>query len=112
MEIKKKSELVFLIDQLRNTDQYIKDIFLNGGCFQFHLFLKSMIPKCELYITKERNHCVTKFKNSYFDITGEVFGDFEIPNAYERMIMIRWNFASHKALQIGECPVCEEPIVV
>lgn len=104
--------MLFLINSIRETDQYIADIYLNGGCYQFHLMLKKFAPSCEARITKERNHIVTYFKGKHFDITGIVEGQFEPLNHLEIDMASKWSFAKNKALQICECPVCEEPIVV
>jgi len=104
--------MLFLIDSIRNTDKYIADIYLNGGCYQFHLMLKKFAPNCEPRITKEKNHIVTYFKGKHFDITGIVEGEFEPLNFQETEMASKWSFAKNKALQICECPVCEEPIVV
>lgn len=106
------SGMLFLIDSIRETDRYIADIYLNGGCYQFHLMLKKFAPKCEARISKEKNHIVTYFKGKYFDINGIVEGQFEPLNHYEIEMASKWSFAKNKALQICECPVCEEPIVV
>ncbi len=100
------------INALRQTDQYIEMIYLNGACYQFHLMLKKFAPECEARITKEKNHIVTYFKGKYFDITGIVEGDFEPLNNYEIDMVSKWSFAKNRALQICECPVCGEPIVV
>ena len=77
------SDMLFLIDSIRQTDQYIADIYLNGGCYQFHLMLKKFAPECEARITKERNHIVIYFKEKYFDITGIVEGQFQPLNQHE-----------------------------
>ncbi|HEY4756080.1 MAG TPA: hypothetical protein VIH28_08505 [Ignavibacteriaceae bacterium] len=106
------SGMLFLINSIRDTDQYISDIYLNGGCYQFHLMLKKFAPNCEARITKEKNHIVTYFKGKHFDITGIVEGKFETLNHQEIDMASKWSFAKNKALQICECPVCEEPIVV
>jgi hypothetical protein len=76
-------DMLFLINSIRETDQYIADIYLNGGCYQFHLMLKKFAPECEARITKEKNHIVTYFKGKHFDITGIVEGHFEPLNNYE-----------------------------
>ena len=104
--------MLFLINSIRETDQYIADIYLNGGCYQFHLMLKKFAPECEARITKEKNHIVTYFKGKYFDITGIVEGQFEPLNNQEIEMASKWSFAKKRALQIGECRVCGEPIVV
>lgn len=104
--------MLFLIDSIRETDRYIADIYLHGGCYQFHLLLKKFAPKCEARITKEKNHIVTYFKGKHFDINGIVEGQFQPLNHYEIEMASKWSFAKNMAFQICECPVCEEPIVV
>ena len=104
--------MLFLINSIRDTDKYIADIFLNGGCYQFHLMLKKFAPKCEARLTKERNHIVTYFKGKHFDISGIVEGQFEPLNKCDIDMVSKWSFSKNKALQIYECPACEEPIVV
>lgn len=105
-------DMLFLIECIRKTDQYISDIYLNGGCYKFHLMLKKFAPECEARITKEKNHIVTFYEGNYFDITGIVEGDFKPLNEDEIKMASKWSFAKNNALQISECPVCEEPIVV
>lgn len=104
--------MLFLIKSIRNTDPYMDVIFLNGGCFRFHLMLKKFAPACEPRITKEKNHIVTYFKGKHFDVTGMVEGEFEPLNQYEIKLVSNWSFAKNKALQISECPACDEPIIV
>lgn len=104
--------MLFLINSIRETDRYIADIYLNGGCYQFHLMLKKFAPDCEARITKEKNHIVTYFQGKHFDITGIAEGQFEPLNHYEINMASKWSFAKNMALQICECPVCEEPIIV
>lgn len=41
------SSCLFLVNSLRETDKYIQSIFMQGGCYQFHLFIKKTIPKCK-----------------------------------------------------------------
>lgn len=105
--------MLFFINSLRETDTYIADIYLNGGCYQFHLLLKKLAPRCKPYINKGKSHVITKYQGKYYDITGEVS-----PNGFTKMTSdeinraLKWSFAKHMALQISECPACEEPIIV
>lgn len=102
-----------LIDALRQTDKYIEMIYMNGACYQFHLFIKTFFPESKPYISKEKDHVITKYAGKYYDITGEVSG-----NGYTSMteseidMASEWSFHRTKVIQIGECPRCEEPIVV
>ena len=103
-----------IIRALRETDPYIEMIFMQGGCYQFYEFLHKLYPyDAELYINKEKNHVVTRIKGRYYDITGVVSREgYEKATDYDKEIARKWNFSKQKMLQIGECPVCEEPICV
>lgn len=100
------------IDSLRETDPYISAIYLNGGCYQFHLLLKKFAPECESRINQERNHIVTKFKGKFFDINGIAKGGF-YPLDYSDLLRVsKWSFHKNRLINLGECPQCEEPLTV
>ena len=52
-------DMLFLINSIRETDQYIADFYLNGGFYQFYLMAKKFAPECVAGITKEKIHIVT-----------------------------------------------------
>lgn len=101
------------INALRKTDRYIEMIFMNGGCYQFHLLLKTFYPESKTYISKEKDHVITKYMSKYYDITGEVSenGYTQITESESEMVSA-WSFHQTKVIEIAECPFCEEPIVV
>lgn len=101
-----------LIKALRETDRYIPDIFTNGGCYQFHLFLKKLYPQSEPYITLDEAHIITLIDDKYYDINGETSEQCRPMNELDISVAKEWSFAKMHCLHIGECPVCEEPIVV
>jgi len=101
------------INALRQTDRYIEMIYMNGACYQFHLLLKTFFPESKPYISKEKDHVITKYAGRYYDITGEVSGNWYTPMTESEIDMAsEWSFHRTKVIQIGECPHCEEPIVV
>jgi len=102
---------ITLIDALRNTDIiYIEKIYLNGGCYQFYKFLRVIYPDAEPYFIQTKDHIVTKIGNSYYDITGEVKGQF-IPLTIHDMAMCEgWSFWKRNWLY-RECPNCGEQIM-
>lgn len=53
-----------------------------------------------------------ELRKVYFDVTGIVEGQFQPLNQHEIDMASKWSFAKNKALQICECPVCGEPLVV
>jgi len=98
-----------LIDSLRETDIYIEKIYLNGGCYKFYEFLKTIYPKALPYLTKEGDHIVTKIGQSFYDITGSVKGKFIPPTKHEEEMCKSWSFWRYNYLS-KECPSCGEPI--
>jgi hypothetical protein len=98
------------ISALRQTDRYIEMIYLNGACYQLHLLLKKYAD-CEPLINPEKNHVVTKFKGKLFDITGEVKGAYQPMTDEDIEIASKWSFRRTKMIQLGECQVCQEPIL-
>ena len=98
---------------IRNSDQYIEAIYTEGGCYQFHLILKHLFPSSEPWINASRDHVVTKYKGKLYDITGEVKnGRYTEMNDIDIIRSEGWSFCRTKALQISECPACEEPIII
>lgn len=105
--------IITFITALRNSDPYIQDIYLYGGCYQFHLLLKSIYPECEPRITRQKNHIVSYYKGNYYDITGQIQNRILYPLTPKDLeIVSNWSFRKHKAIQLCKCHVCEEPIVV
>ena len=113
LNIASVSGMLLFINALRQTDRYIEMIYMNGACYQFHLLLKTFFPESEAFISKEKDHVITKYNRRYYDITGEVSGNWYTPITESEIDRASaWSFYKTKVIQIGECPFCEEPIVV
>lgn len=104
-----------IIGALRSADPYMEHIFLNGGCWNFHCFLKILYPDAQPYISKQKDHVVSKLFGRLFDITGTIPVDKESEyrpfRAKDWGIVKEWSFAKNYLLQITECPHCGEPII-
>jgi len=102
-----------VIKVLRSGDRYIETIFTEGGCYQFHLFLKSLYPKAKPYFTEDNEHVVTLIHDDFYDITGNVNDEqnYTLMTENEVKEAEGWSFSRTKMLQFGECSVCEEPIL-
>lgn len=100
------------IDELRNTDRYIRDIYMNGGCYKFHILLSKMYKNTVPYISKEKDHIVTRYKDRYYDIDGEVYEvkDYRVLDVSEIPMVENWNFHRNNLIVLSECPNCEEPL--
>lgn len=100
-----------LIENLRKTDPYIEAIFMQGGCYRFHLFLKSIWPDALPMMSASRDHIGTQIGDKIYDIRGASEEDFAPATEDDMELASGWSFSKVMMLQIAECPVCEEPIV-
>lgn len=111
-----KIKPIDLIDAIRNTDGYIKIIFMQGSCYQFHLFLKTVYPTSIPYLNQDKDHIVTKIDNHLYDIRGII--DLKFEELYSPLsnldleLVKEWSFKRNNFLKITECTFCEEPLVV
>lgn len=108
------SSCLFLVNSLRGTDKYIQSIFMQGGCYQFHLFIKKLYPNAKPLIHKNKDHIITEIESEFLDING-IVSDIENYNELSENdfeAVEKWSFSRNKMIQISECSFCEEPIVV
>jgi hypothetical protein len=106
-------DILKLIDELRETDLYIRYIYTEGGCYRFHILLSKLFPGCKPYINEKKNHIITRYKNKYYDIDGVVTnqdGYVKLTKEDEDMVK-RWSFHKNNLLMLTECPNCDEPII-
>lgn len=108
------SSCLFLVNSLRETDKYIQSIFMQGGCYQFHLFIKKLYPNAKPLIHKNKDHIITEIENEFLDINGIVCDIENYTELSEEDLetVEKWSFSRNKMIQISECSFCEEPIVV
>ena len=109
-------EIEKIIEALRGGDRYIESIFTQGGCYKFHLFLKSIYHDADPYISIDRQHVVTAVHDEFYDINGMVSAD-EYDNYYpmtdnDISEAKEWSFSRSHILSLGECEHCEEPILI
>jgi hypothetical protein len=106
-------EIEGVISSLRSTDRYVETIFLEGGCYKFHQFLAALFPGATALINEERDHVVTLLNHSCYDITGKVesAGYHEL-SGEDLSLVESWSFSRTRMLSLGECPFCEEPLIV
>ncbi len=101
-----------IIKSLRESDCYIEAIFTQGGCYQFHLFLKALYPKAKPMFSEDKEHVVSLIHGDYYDITGKV-SEFYDPMSQEQIKEAEtWSFSRTQFLSLGECVNCEEPILI
>lgn len=104
---------LWLIDALRETDMYIETIFTQGGCYKFHLFLATIFQNTTPLINKSKDHIISRVSYKCYDITGEVSCEgYSQLTPDEVKMCEEWSFSKRSYLSLGECPNCEEPLIV
>jgi hypothetical protein len=105
-------EILKLISLLRDSDPYIRTIYTEGGCYRFHLFLREIWMEAIPVTNEKSDHVGSLIDGEVYDIDGIVNWSWRPMDDVDIEQAKTWNFANNSFLQIGECPVCEEPIVV
>jgi hypothetical protein len=104
--------VIGLIASLRATDPYIETIYTRGSCYKFYLFLKGIWPEAIPVTNNKADHIGIIIDGVVYDINGLVEWNWRAMTTEEEAKAKEWSFAKNSLLQIGECEVCEEPIVV
>lgn len=103
---------LFVINAIRETDPNIKMIFTNGSCYRFHLFLKKIWPDAIVVTNEKCTHVGSLIDGEVYDINGIISWSYRAMSDDEIKLAESWSFSNGRMMQIGECPACEEPIVV
>ena len=101
------------IDELRDSDEYIRHIYMRGGCYRFHTLLSKMYKGTIPYLSINKDHIITRYKGKYYDINGVVYDvkDYKVLDIEDIHMVSRWSFSKYNLLQLNECPNCEEPLL-
>lgn len=100
-----------LIEALRETDPYIETIFTQGGCYRLHLMLKRFWPDALPVINATGDHVGSLIGGEVYDINGVSGWSYRPMDDDDAAKAEEWGFAKNAMLQVGECPICEEPIL-
>jgi hypothetical protein len=100
-----------LITTLRRTDPYVRTIFSEGSCYKFFLFLKAHYPDAIPVINAKEDHIGSLINGEVYDIDGVADWSFRAMDDRDISIAEKWSFSGNSFLQVGECPICEEPIL-
>ncbi|MDC8832915.1 hypothetical protein [Alteromonas gilva] len=102
-----------VIKALKGNEPYVESIFLRGGCYQFHLFLRTIFPAALPLISSADDHVISLIDGIGYDVTGVVeTDDYREMTASDVAIASDWSFSKTQALSLGECRFCEEPILI
>lgn len=101
------------INELRDSDEYIKHIYMEGSCYKFYILLSKMYKSTIPYISIKKDHIITRYKDRYYDINGEVYDveDYKVLDIEDIPMVSNWSFRKNNLIKINECPNCEEPLV-
>ena len=107
-------EILDFITALRESDEYIKVIYSQGGCYRFYLLLARMYEGCKPMLTEDKDHVVVSHDGKMYDIYGECKDThgLSVPTEKEIKEMESWSFGKRAMLVIEECPYCGTPICV
>lgn len=105
-----------IIIPLRDSDKYIKTIYMQGSCFQFYQFLRNIFREAIPLMSVDRDHVVTLIDGKMYDITGEIPEqqyDNYLPFTRQDWITVQeWSFEAHNLIYIAECKYCGEPFTI
>lgn len=102
-----------VIQAIKGNEHYVERIFLRGGCYQFHLFLRTIFPSALPLINSANDHVISVINGIGYDITGAVeIDDYRAMTASDLAIAKEWTFSKTQALSLGECQFCGEPILI
>lgn len=103
--------IIEFIRCLRETDPYISVIYLNGGCYIFYLLLKSLYPDAQPVMSIDEDHVGALIDGAVYDIQGLAKWNYKCMDGDMIKIAQKWSFSKKAMIQLGECPICEEPLV-
>ena len=105
-------EIESFIKALRETDPAIVSIYTMGGCYQFARLLNTMYPGGEIVLNTSLDHAAYSYAGAVYDVTGIVDGEWMPMNDGDVRKAQSWSFSRNTFLQVGECPACEEPLLL
>jgi hypothetical protein len=105
--------IIYFIEQLNLSDEYIRHIYTNGGCYKFHVLLSRMFKGCIPYVNQDKNHIVTRYRKKLYDVNGlvEDYYNYRKLSVKDIPYVMSWSFHKNNMLKLKECPHCEEPLV-
>lgn len=101
-----------VIDALKDTDPYIETIYMQGGCYRFHLFLSKLFPDATPVKNERFDHIATVIGGECYDINGIVSWRYYPLSVEEITEAEQWSFTGNSYLSLGDCPNCDEPLLV
>ena len=105
-------DILNFIQELNNSDGYIRHIYTKGGCYKFHILLSKMYNNCTPYISGTNDHIITRYRGKFYDINGVVdnLNGYRKLSIHEIPMVNNWSFHRNNLLVLEECPNCEEPL--
>jgi hypothetical protein len=99
------------ITAIRESDPYIETIYTKGSCYQFHLLLRKFWPNAKPVTNQSADHVGSLIDGEIYDISGIVIWSWRAMDDDDIAEAEGWSFAKNSFLQVGECPICEEPLL-
>jgi len=74
--------------------------------------LKELWPSATPVISDTNDHVGSLINGVVYDINGISTWEYRAMDGNDIELAKSWSFAQNNMLLIGECPLCEEPLVV
>ena len=88
------------ISMFRKADKHAEHIYTHGGCYRFHLLLRSIFPDAVPYMNSSRDHVVSKIGDRFYDIRGRVpvkrEDEYHLMDAGEIKSAAKWSYRARK----------------
>lgn len=110
----KHLNILAIIKAIRESDPLVEHIYTQGGCYQFHLILKSIHPEAKpMRVDKDNGvHIVTQIDEHLYDIKGKVLKPVREMTDDQIREAEQYQFSKMYYATVGECEHCAEPIRV
>lgn len=80
--VTKKQILKFLFE-LKTSYHKNEMIYTQGSCFRVYSILSSLLPEINPWYSHLEGHWIFEYKDSFFDINGEISKQFVLSKGYE-----------------------------
>jgi hypothetical protein len=78
-----KRTIMNILKELRESDETIRKIFLNGSCYKLCKILKVIYPTSSALYSIQEGHWITRIGNEYYDINGRLKKEYVMEKSYE-----------------------------
>ncbi len=105
-----KEAILLFLKELRDSSDRIYQTFTEGSCVRLFKMLHIINPEAELYWSDGDNHSITKIKDVYYDIGGEVVEIYVKQREYH--LVPKKNWSGYFLMKYSELEDIKNKVVV